>query len=92
MSSLLPTDHDRGGTASNRPIDAAGPAAAMDGPSKSPQGDAAHTRLDACGAHSPLENRQTAAGFPQRQQAPQPATSNGGTLTDDPLAPEGRPR
>ena len=57
------------------PVDAAGAAAAMDGSSKSPAGDAAHSRLDAFGAHSPLENRQTDAGFPQPQQANPPRSS-----------------
>ncbi len=88
----LPTNHDRGGSASKKPVDAAGAAAAMDGSSKSPTQDAAHSRLDACGAHSPLENQQTAAGFPQRQQAPHPGSTNGGKHENDPLAPGGESR
>ncbi len=68
------TDNGRAGTASKRPVDAAGPAAAMDGPSKSLAGAATHSRLGASGAHSPLENRHTDAGFPQRQQAIAPGS------------------
>lgn len=64
----------------------------MDDSSKSPTGDAAHTRLDAFGAHSPLENRQTAAGFPHGQQAPHLKPENGGTYDNDPLAPGGESR
>lgn len=60
----------RGGTASKWPVDAAGPAAAVDGSSKSLSGGAAHNRLDASGAHSPLENRHTPAGFPQAPTGP----------------------
>ena len=84
----LPTDHDCGGTASKKPIDAAGAAAAMDGSSKSSQGGAAHTRLDASGAHSPLENRHTAAGLPQRQQA----SSSGSSTATPPSRPAPRLR
>jgi len=67
---------ERGGTASKRPVDGAGSAAAMDGASKSLTGDRrpqplGRRQTDA-GAHSPLENRQTDAGFPHRQQAPAP--------------------
>ena len=72
--SLSASDHGHGGTASKWPVDAAGSAAAMDGPSKSPAGAGrpqplGRRRTDA-GAHSPLENRPTDAGFPHRQQAP----------------------
>lgn len=58
----------RAGAASTWPIDGAGAAGAVD----------AHTparpqllgrRQTNAGAHSPLENRHTAAGFPHRQQA-----------------------
>jgi hypothetical protein len=87
------TDNGCGGTASKRPVDAAGTAAAMDGPSKSLAGVAAHTRLGAHGgAHSPLENRHTDAGFPQRQQA---ILLESGTATDNgngPLASRRQPR
>jgi hypothetical protein len=63
------TSKRHGGPASKRPIDGAGSAVAVDGPPKKPSGDAAHRHLDAFGVHSPLENRQTDAGLPHRQQA-----------------------
>src|SRR5688572_32383508 len=62
------------GPASKMPVDAAGAAAAMDGLRSRPRRTGAHSRLDAFGVLSPSENRQTTAGFPQRQQAP-PSTT-----------------
>ena len=60
--------HLRAGTASKGPIDVDGSAGAVDA-----QTDARPQLLGRrpthAGAHSPLENRLTTAGFPHRQQA-----------------------
>jgi hypothetical protein len=73
---IIPAGHHddgHGGTASKRPIDDAGPAATVDGSSKTHRGagrpQPLGRRQTDAGAHSPLENRHTTAGFPHRQQA-----------------------
>lgn len=56
-------------TASKRPIDGAGAAGAVDAQNDARPQLLGRRPTDA-GAHSPLENRHTHAGFPHRQQAP----------------------
>ncbi len=63
------TDNGCGGTASKWPVDAAGPAAAMDGTSKSPAGAAAHTRL---GATAPTVPWKTGTRTPVSHSANRP--------------------
>jgi hypothetical protein len=60
--------HQRGGPASKWPIDGDGSAGAVDAQTDARPQLLGRRPTDA-GAHSPLENRHTAAGFPHRQQA-----------------------
>ena len=82
MSAMLTaSDHGHGGTASKRPVDGAGAAGAMDAQTDARPQPLGRRQTDAV-AHSALENRQTDAGFPHRQQAPHPWTNlrQGGQL------------
>jgi len=69
--------NDRGGSASKRPVDGAGAAGAMDAQTDARPQPLGRRQTDAV-AHSALENRQTNAGFPHRQQAPPPGPTCAG--------------
>jgi hypothetical protein len=61
--------------ASKRPIDGAGAAGAVDA-LKDARPPLLGRRPTDAGAHSPLENRHTDAGFPHRQQTPSSAINS----------------